>query len=226
MLAGMALGRGWSSLLSLAAAVLMGSPAVALESFAKDMGVTRELADSHGHRFAVTFSPPPGRALDPRILNAFEISVSSNAPDAAGRLAPGPDVRLLAESDDDPIDVSGYRIHVEAVSLAGCTAEVRIARSRPGILEKLHKVIISARGASSMSLVAFPTSGNVNIDINADGIGHCASSGKPEGTLDVATCTLPACNDVNGIVYLSGEFTNPRPYNVKYVGVATIVFVN
>ena len=33
-------------------------------------------------------------------------------------------------------------------------------------------------------------------------------------------------NDINGIVYLSGEISNPRPNNVKYVGAATIVFVN
>ena len=226
MLAGITGTRGRSSLFSLAAAVLMGSPAVALESFAKDVAVTRELADSHGHRFALTFSPPPGRALDPRILDAFEISVSSNGADAAGTLSPGPDVRLLAESDDDPIDVSGYRIHLEAVSLAGCTAEVRIARNKPGILTKLGRVSFLATGASSMTIVAFPTSGNVNIDISVSNRERCASSGKPEGMLDVAACTLPGCADINGTEYLEGAITNPRNYNVKYVGVATIVFVN
>jgi hypothetical protein len=215
-----------SGLVPVVAIVLLCRPAAGLEAIARDVAVTRMLADSHGHKFAITFKPPAGRELDPRILNAFEISVSSNAAGADAPVGQNADGILLAESEEDPIDVSGYTIHVEAVSLAGCRAEVRIARSRPGVLKKLYKVIISSNGASSMSLVAFPTKGNVNVEIKTNEIGHCVSSGKPENTLDVATCTLPGCNDVNGTVYLSGEITNPRPYNVKFVGVATMVFVN
>jgi hypothetical protein len=224
MLAGLAVARR-SSLLSLAVSVLLGSPAAALETFGKDMAVTRELADAHGHRFAVTFRPPRGRALDPRILDAFKISVSSST-GSADRKSGGADVQLLEESDGDEIDVSGYTIQVEAVSLAGCTSEVRIARSTPGILTKLGRVSFMARGASSMTVVAWPTSGDVNIDISVSNRERCASSGKPEGTLDVAVCTLPGCNDINGSEYLEGAITNPRNDDVRYVGAATILFVN
>jgi hypothetical protein len=213
------------SLSWMAASLLVSCPAVALEGFATDVGVTRELADSHGHRFAVTFRPPSGRALDPRILNAFEISISSGAADAGAGASLGSDAMLLAESDSDPIDVTGYTIQVEAVNLSSCRAEVRIAKSRPGILQLFGKVIFLASGASSMSIVAFPTSGNVNVDIS---LNHqrCASSGKPEGTLDVAACTLPGCSNINDVDYLEGSITNPRSSSVKYVGVATIFFAN
>src|SRR5262245_56959269 len=213
-----------SGLVSFVAIVLLCRPAAGLEAITRDVAVTRMLADSHGHKFAITFKPPAGRELDPRILNAFEISVSSGAAAVGAPVAQNADGILLAESEEDPIDVSGYTIHVEAVTLAGCRSEVRIAKSRPGVLKKLYRFIISASGPSSMSLVAFPTKGNVNIEIKADG--HCVSSGKPENTLDVATCTLPACNDPEFGTYVSGEITNPRPYNVKFVGVATFVFVN
>jgi hypothetical protein len=214
------------SLSWIAASLLVSCPAVALERFATDVGVTRELADSHGHRFAVTFRPPSGRALDPRILNAFEISISSGTADASGGVSRGPDAVLLAESDSDPIDVTGYTIQVEAVNLSSCRAEVHIAKSRPGILQLFGRVIFLARGASSMSIVAFPTSGNVDVEISVNNQERCGSSRKPEGTLDVAACTLPGCNDVNGIDYLEGSILNPRASNVKYVGVATIVFAN
>lgn len=209
-----------------AASLLVSCPAVALEGLARDVGVTRELADSHGHRFAVTFRPPSGRRLDPRILNAFEISISSNTPHAGGVVSREPDALLLAETDSDPIDVTGYTIQVEAVSLPSCRAEVHIAKNRPGILQLLGNVIFLARGASSMSIVAFPTSGNVDVEVSVNNQQRCASSRKPEGTLDVAACTLPGCNDVNGIDYLEGSILNPRTSNAKYVGVATFVFTN
>jgi hypothetical protein len=224
MLAGVARARR-STLLSLAAGVLLGSPALAVETFGKDVGATRELADAHGHRFAVTFRPPRGHALDPRILDAFQISVSSNT-GGADRKSGAADVQLLAGSDGDEIDVSGYTIQVEAVSLAGCTSEVRIARSTPGILTKLDRVTFMASGASSMTIVAFPTSGDVNVDISVSNRERCASSGKPEGSLDVAVCALPGCNAINGTEYLEGAITNPRNEDVRYVGAATIVFVN
>jgi len=229
-----------SGLLALGGLLLMTASAMA-EDLAMGVSVMRELTDAHGHRFAVTFTPPADRALDKRTVDAFEISVSAEMPAAeragepstasaqagaqklvsamAARKAP------VDSETDDPIDVSGLGITVRALAMPSCSAKITIAKSKPANLGSGKFVFVRATdGPASMTAVAYPTSGDVDAGIVINDDIECKVSEKPKGNLDVAGCTNSGCNSARDVV--TGIIANPTGSTAKFVGAFSIVYSN
>jgi hypothetical protein len=194
----------------------------------KGVSLVRIVSDNAGGRFQVTVTPPPDRAVDPRFMEDFEITVSADA--AAYNSRPGIGVaaeatsKVDADPDEEPVDVSGYRVSVEPLSLQGCSSKVAIAKSKPTNLVKGATAFFEVKGAASMTVTAFPTSGDVDASILINNSQTCGSSKKGKGTLDVVTCVNQLCNPNQDT--LRGVISNPTSTTAKFVGVIDATISN
>jgi hypothetical protein len=216
------------------------SMAGAAEPFAKGVAVARELADAEGHRFVITFTAPAGRGVDPRVMDAFDISFSRETPSAS---KPVTRATSLGESgvfaqiaahkattagdpEEDAVDVSGYTIDVHLLSTTGCRGTLKIVKSKPANLNAGAFLAVRASdGPAAMEVTAYPTSGDVDAGVAVnDGDSVCSVSDKGKGTLDVAGCSESSCNPAGDV--LTGEILNVTGSSAKFVGAVTIQYSN
>jgi hypothetical protein len=132
--------------------------------------------------------------------------------------------RVEAESADD-LDVSGYGIEVQALSMPACSASVTIAKGKPSSLAGDHFLYVrSTDGAAHATAVAYPTSGDVDTGILINDDIECKVSEKAKGNLDIASCTNSACNAARDTV--TAVIANPTSSSAKFIGAFTLVYSN
>jgi len=211
-----------------AGTLFLATAAGAAEPFAKGMAVARELASSDGTRFLVTVRPPADRGVDPRIFDALEIvpgkQASTKAYSSREALASEAASAKVEEKDEDIVDVSDYKVRIEALAAAGCSAEF-VAKFKKVNLNGKKFFEITAAGASAMTVTAFPTKGDVDTYVfEGSEIDACQRSIKPAGQLDVATCFFPTCTAA--VVGFDAWVYNPFSSQATYVASFVGVFVN
>jgi len=209
-----------SSLLSLGAFLLLTTSAMAAEEFARGMPVAREFSGQDGHRFVFTVTPPKDRGVDPRVFDFFE--VSSRA-DKAVRLGATRKVEGEVEDLGDPIDVSGYRIKIEAAALATCDDDLPIVKFKKVNLNGHKDVHVDVVGAAAMFAQAYPTKNDVDTAITVGASETiCGISEKPAGQFDLVDCVETSCNATNE--FFTGGVFNPFSSQATWVGAITVVF--
>jgi hypothetical protein len=209
-----------SGVLSTAAFLSMAVSAMAAEQFAKGMPVARELSGSDGHRFVFTVTPPQERGVDPRVFDYFEVSSRSHKP---VRLDPTRKVEGQVEDLGEPVDVSGYRIKVEAVTLASCDDDLPIVKFKKVSLGGHKDVHVDVVGAVAMFASAYPTKGDVDAAITVGAAEQvCGLSINPAGQYDIVDCVESSCNPSNE--FLTGGILNPFSSQATWVGAVTAVF--
>jgi hypothetical protein len=211
-------------------AVLAGTLVLTGVSGAADVGafgvgqtVVRELADSHGHRFAITVTPPRDRAVDARFFDAFEFAGEA-ASGQPGFKATGvrSKVAVAAAEDDDPIDVSGYGVKIENLSAAACSVNLQASKRKPVSLGAQKELRLTAINSEVMTITAWPTSNDVDVQIDYNDA-VCQVSEKNKGELDVAGCIATTC--VNSGL-MEAYVYNPFNNTAKYVASVVITFSN
>jgi len=214
-----------SGLAVLAGTLVLASAAGAgdVASFAVGQAVMRELADSHGHRFAITVTPPHDRAVDARFFDAFEIAGNA-ASGQPGFKATGArsKVAVAVAEDDDPIDVSDYSVKIENLSAAACSVNLQAAKRKPVSLGAKKELRLTAINSETMTITAWPTSNDVDVQIDYNGAA-CQVSEKNKGELDIAGCIALTCTNsgqMEAFVY------NPFNNTAKYVASVVITFNN
>jgi hypothetical protein len=202
--------------------VLLTTSAMAADEFAKGMAVAREFSGKDGHRFVFTVTPPKDRGVDPRVFDFFE--VSSRA-DKAVRLGATKKVEGEVEDLGDPVDVSGYRIKVEAAALATCDDDLPIIKFKKVNLNGHKFVNVDVVGAAAMFVSAYPTKNDVDaaITIGADET-VCGISEKAAGQFDIVDCVESNCNAANE--FLTGGVYNPFSSQATWVGAVSVVFAH
>ena len=189
-----------------------GAASAAGEDAFAGKAVRRDVADASGNRFAVTVTPPADREVDRRFFDSIEVSAGdSDASEAA------------AEAGGEPVDVSGYVVEVEPLSLAAtCTSKVTVKLKPVSLGSKKTFLVKSTTPPIFMAVTAFPKSGNVDAAV-LNGSTPCNSSKKPSGQLDNASCVSSTCV---GSSLLIGEIKNPSNSGANYVGAVNMVFSN
>jgi len=186
---------------------------------AEDVGAVGQLAKlrverSEGDRFDVTVTPPPDKAVDKRIL-AWLADLD-------------PEARTL--SDDEPIDLSDYRVRIDyagsskATGAASCRATIKL-KAKPINLGPDKSWIFESFSAMNMSIAAFPTKGDVAMAIfNGPDLDTCVFSNKGKATLDAVSCTLDDCQNNSPNDSLHGIVGNVTTSQATYVGVHHLVY--
>ena len=175
--------------------------------------VRRDVADGRGNRFAVTVTPPAERAVDRRVFDSIE--VSAGAADASAEAE--------ADAGGELVDVSGYVVEVEPLSLAAtCTSQVTVKIKPVNLAGKKFFNVTSPTPPIFVAVTAFPKSGNVDALV-LDGSTPCKTSTKPAGQLDNASCVSSTCT---GSSILIGQIKNPASAAATYVGAINMVFSN
>lgn len=213
-----------SGLAVLAGTLVMASAVGAADvgSFAVGQTVMRELADSHGHRFAITVTPPRDRAVDARFFDAFELA------GAAGSGQPGfkatgarAKVAVAVAEDDDPIDVSDYDVKIESLSAASCSVNLQASKRKPVSLGPKKSLRLAGINTEVMTITAWPTSNDVDVEVDYNGT-VCQISEKNKGELDIAGCiNLSTCTNAG---LMEAFVYNPFSNTAKYVASVVITF--
>lgn len=215
-----------SGLASLAGALVLTSAAGAADvgNFAVGQAVVRELADSHGHRFAITVTPPPGRAVDARFFDAFELAGEPTG--QPGFNASGGRTKELvaeaADADADSIDVSDYKVKIENLSSAACSVNLQASKKKPVTLGAKKELSLTAINSEVMTMTVWPTSNDVDAEIDYNNA-VCQISEKNKGELDIAGCIAVSCTN-SGV--MEAFVYNPFNNTAKYVASVVITFNN
>lgn len=200
----------------LAAALALAAPVFAGEAAAAGNAVRRDMADARGNRFAVTVTPPPGRAVDRRFFDAIEVSAGDSDTSLASNDA-------AAEADGEAVDVSGYVVEVEALDLAAtCTSKITLKTKPVNLAGKKTFSVTSPTPPIFVAVTAYPRSNNVDTYV-LNGSTPCNSSTKPKDQLDNASCVSSTCTGSNILI---GQVKNPDNSTAKYVAAINMVFSN
>lgn len=194
----------------LAVGVLSSVPVLAEDLGRDGEAVIARVERPGGDRFEITVTPPADRGVDRRVME-WLTDAGVEAEDAT----PG---------EADPVDMSGYRIRVEKVAGAECTASFAI-KSKPTNLGANKAWFVESDSAISVSAAAFPTKGEVDVRV-LEGIDRevCDSSTKKKQNMDYAACTL-RCEAVAGSRHLEAEAWNPTSSQATAVAVFRLIFV-
>jgi hypothetical protein len=197
------------------AALLAGFPA-SVPALAEELGLPGEpvlarLERPEGARYEITVTPPADRGVDRRVMEWLT--------DA------GVEAERAADADADPVDMSGYRIRVEKVAGAECTASFAI-KSKPTNLGANKAWVVESDSATHISASAFPTKGDVDIRIyTGNGGDVCDMSAKKKQNMDSAGYTLRMCQLLAGIPHVEAEVANPTSAQATAVADFILVFV-
>jgi hypothetical protein len=211
-----------SGLAVLGGALVLTSAAGAADigSFAVGQSVVRELADGHGHRFAITVTPPPGRAVDARFFDAFELAGEPTG-QPGFKAAGGRSKELVVEAaDSDSIDVSDYSVKIENLSSSACSVNLQASKRKPVTLGAKKQLSLTAINSEVMTMTVWPTSNDVDAEIDYNNA-VCQISEKNKGELDIAGCISSSCSNsgvMEAIAY------NPFNNTAKYVASVVITF--
>jgi hypothetical protein len=209
-------------------AAIAGTLVLTGAAFAADAGrfavgqtVVRELADSHGHRFAITVTPPADRAVDAAFFDAFELAGEPTGQPGfkSGQIKQAP---VTAADDEEPIDVSGYKVTVESLNAAACSVNLQAAKRKPVSLGPRKELQLTSINSEVMTVTAWPTSNDVDVQIDYNG-GVCQISEKNKGELDIAGCIATSCTNSGT---MSAYVYNPFSNTAKYVASVVITFNN
>jgi hypothetical protein len=215
----------------LAGALGVVSIAGAAEPYANGLAVAREVAASDGSRFLMTVRPPADRGVDPRIFDVMEFNggkqVSSKASQTREEAFAQSTAQktVITTEDNDLVDVSGYKIEVQVVSLAvNCSGQFA-AKFKKVNLNGQKTVEVSVFGASSMTVTAYPTKGDVDAYVfPGGGTEDCSHSIRAAGQLDFAACIVSSCSAAtNGF---DGDVHNPFSSQATFVASWAAVIAN
>lgn len=202
--------------LALGALGLLSGPAMAAEEFAKGMAVAREIASRDGQRFVVTARPPADRGVDPRVFDLVRFEESG---------ATASEHKDTPQVEGDALDLSGYRIRIEALAASSCSIQVPYVKFGKVSLGGGKAVIIDTVGAASVFVSVYPTKGDVDaLTTFGPDDTICNLSEKNSGQFDFAKCFDSACNPSGDLI--SGWIHNPLPSQAQFVGSIAVTFAH
>lgn len=176
--------------------------------------VTRNVT-IEGNEFTVTVDSGK-RPIDSRIFDFIEKEKR--------------DVNVLAaETTERPVNLSGYRMTINATAFVACRSVLQFIQRIPAILDPDTIFTIDGSFSEYMDGTFFPLSGNVNVFLKTQqgnkAPRRCQKSGKPTQRLDVVGCYFPGCFNQDFITFI--EVFNPSSANeAVFVGSASVLFIN
>lgn len=213
-----------SGLAVLAGTLVLSGVASAADNgrFAVGQAVVKELADSHGHRFAITVTPPSDRAVDARFFDAFEFAGEATGQPGFKSAGARTKVAPVSVEDGDTIDVSDYSVKIENLSSSACSVNLQASKRKPVSLGPGKELKLTGINSEVMTITAWPTSNDVDVQIDYQG-SACQISEKNKGELDVAGCIALSCAN-SGL--MEAYVYNPFNNTAKYVASVVITFSN
>lgn len=161
--------------------------------------------------FEVQVTAPHGQALDPRVL----------------RWASGQEeAESAAAETGEPMDLSGYRIRVDKVAGAACSATFSI-KPKPVTLAANRGWIFESGTAIAMDIAAFPTKGDVDTAIFlGPNLDTCDGSFRGKLQMDQSACILTNCTNTSANTLLQGIVGNITTAQATYAGTYHLFFAS